>query len=317
MWRLWAVAEGLAKTFSAIFQKLVGVTMGTLEMGCIAATIIGFIQMVSGFCGWILTSREDTGRRASWIPDCKSLVLMLFLGFLAGIFGTVLSIYTFTLGADLGVRTLLISSSVVPAAIAAALIWPTTDGLDVSQTFGIGVFLAAMWAMLGFPNLTLLAQLEPWVVLTLTLAAVNALGEIIVRMTALKFDVWINNIWIGGSTSVFSLIGLVILLLVRGDAGIDITHAFLVGALAIGMIVAAMTTFRILAYRGGGTIALKKIIMPGVYLVTAMIAGVWLYGEVITMGKLVGVVLWCVAIYFVDKKARVDLEQVIARKKVT
>ena len=313
MWRLWAVAEGLTKTLSAIFQKLVGVVMGTLEMGCIAAAIIGFLQMLLGFTGYAATHRTT---RSRLVPDFQSVLLMIFLGFLAGIFGTVLSIYTFTLGADLAIRTLFISSSVVPASIAAAFLWPKTDGLDVRQIVGITIFLAAMWAMLDFPDLSLLRGLEPWVWLTLVLAAVNALGELVTRATAVKFDVWVNNLWIGGSTDVFSMPGRGLFLGIKGGAGIDSTHAFVWGTLAIGVLVAEMASFRSLAYRGGGAIALRKIIMPGVYLISEMLAGIWLYGEPMTMGKLVGVLMWFVAIYFVDRKASEDLALLFARKRV-
>lgn len=308
MWRLWAVAEGLAKTFSAVFQKAVGNSMGTLEMGCIAASIIGLVQVIVGFGGHAVVSPD---KRSSLIPDRKSIALLLFLGFLAGIFGTVLSIYTFTMGADLAIRTLLITSSVIPASVIAAWLWPKTDSLNVSQVFGIGLFLVSIWSVLDFPSLSVLADLKPWVLLTLLLACVNALGELVVRSTAARFDIWVNSIWIGSSTIAFSLMGLGAFLFTNGTVGIDMTRVFFVGSIIIGVIAAGMLVFRILAYQGGGTIALKKIIMPGVYIITAMLAGVWFYGEPLTMGKIVGIVLGFLALYFVDTKARADLVNVI------
>lgn len=237
----------------------------------------------------------------------------MLLGFFAGIFGTVLSIYTFTLGADLGIRTLLISSSVVPGTLLAAIVWPTSDSLTKRQVGGIAVFLVAIWTMLDFPSLAILLTLENWVWLTLTLALVNALGELIARAMAVKFDVWTNNIWIGGSTIGFSLVTLALFLVFSDNAAIEMSRTFLAGTLAIGVIVVAMVSFKIFAYQGGGTIALKKIIMPGVYLITAMLAGIAIYDEPLTVGKLVGALLWFAAVYLADTKAAADMKVLIRR----
>ncbi|MFZ2555296.1 MAG: hypothetical protein WAZ27_02955 [Minisyncoccia bacterium] len=314
MWKWWAIGEGLMKTLSALFQKTVGIVMGTLEMGFLAAGIIGGMQALSGWIGRAAFSSQE--KKSPIFVDRKTVATMIFLGFLAGIFGTVLSIYTFTLGADIGVRTLLISFSVVPAAIAAAYIWPSTDALNSRQKAGIGVFILAMWAILDFPDVSLMANMDAWVWLTLLLAAANALGELVSRAAAAKADVWVNNIWIGSSTVFFSIVGLVLFFSVNGwGSGINITPLFMWSSIVIGAIVVAMVSFKILAYRGGGTIALKKIIVPGVYLISALFAGVFVYGEPLTVGKMVGVGLWFVSVYLVDSKAGADLKHVFPRMK--
>lgn len=312
MWKWWAVGEGLMKTLSALFQKTVGIVMGTLEMGFLAAGIIGTMQALSG---WIGRASFSSQEKSPIFVDRKTVATMIFLGFLAGIFGTVLSIYTFTLGADIGVRTLLISFSIVPAAIAAAYIWPSTDSLSQRQILGIGVFVAAMWTILDFPDLGLMANMDAWVWLTLLLAAANALGELVSRAAAAKADVWVNNIWIGSSTVFFSITGLLLFFSMNGwGSGINITPLFIWSSIVIGAIVVAMASFKILAYRGGGTIALKKIIVPGVYLISALFAGVLIYGEPLTVGKMVGVGLWFVSVYLVDQKAASDLKSVFSRE---
>ncbi len=306
MWRLWAVAEGCTKTLSAIFQKLIG-SASSLEMSCIAAVIIGGMQFSAGSIGKRVSA-------SSVIPDFKSKALLVFLGFLAGIFGTVLSIYTFALGADLGIRTLLISFSIVPGAIIAAIVWPATDRLSGRQVFGVVVFLIAIWAMLDFPNLARIMSLEAWVWLTLLLAFVSGLGEVVSRSMAVKFDVWTNNLWVGGSTVLFSLLALAGITLFRNELDIDLSRSFVLGTLAVGAIVVAMISFKIFAYQGGGTIALKKIIMPGVYLVTAMLAGVLIYGESMTMGKVSGIILWFGSMYLADAKAATELRLLIVSR---
>lgn len=304
MWRLFAVAEGFFKTISAILQKMVGVAMGTLEMGCIAAAFIGAVQAASGFC-WALTKRDPEVFRAL-IPSVRDVLGLVLLGFFAGIFGTVLSIYSFTLGADMGVRTLLLSASIVPASVAAAFMWPQTDSLDLRQYGGIGVFLIAMWAMLGFPDMSQLLALKSWVWLVLLMALVAAGSELLSRVMALRFSAWANNFWVGISTTFFSLVGLVVLAL-QGEVTLTLTRTFTLGIVAIGFVVVAMITFKVWAYQGGGTIALKKIIMPGTYLLTAVLAGAVLYGEPITLGKMVGAVLWFGSVALIDKRAAHDL----------
>lgn len=307
MWRLWAVLEGLAKTASAVFQKKVGVVMGTLEMGCVAAALIGIVQMASGLIWWGRKSIRDPKLVATLVPDVWSVACLVFIGLISGIFGTVLSIYTFTLGADMGVRTLLISASILPASIVAAIIWPKTDGLGARQWAGIAVFLVAMWVMLGSPNLGQIFSLQMWVWVVLLLALTNGLTELLSRVMALKVDAWVNNFWVGASTTFFSLTLLVILGLVYGGVNLSLSSAFLGGVVVIGMIVVAMITFKVWTYQGGGTIALKKIIMPGTYLFTSILAGAALYGEPLTFEKFLGAVLWVVSIALTDKKAALDL----------
>lgn len=315
-WRLWAVAQGLAKTLSAVFQKLVGVVMGTLEMGCVAAALIGTVQTALGLVGWAVKSKQNPKALEKLVPDVRSVLCLILIGFCVGIFGTVLSIYTFTLGADMGVRTLLISSSIVPGAILAAMIWPKTDSLDFRQIAGIGVFLVAMWVMLGTPSLAALATLEAWVWLVLLLALVASVTEVLSRAMALKFDAWSNNFWVGLSTTFFSLCGLVVLGVVQGGVTLNLSTLFLGGIIAIGFIVVAMAAFSIWTYQGGGTVALKKIIMPGTYLITSILAGMAIYGEPLTWGKVAGVLLWFCAIYLADKKAADELQIVLTRKAV-
>jgi hypothetical protein len=52
MWRTFAVLEGVTKAIGASVQKLVGTSIGTLEMGAIAASIIGTNRHNSDD-GWI------------------------------------------------------------------------------------------------------------------------------------------------------------------------------------------------------------------------------------------------------------------------
>ncbi len=300
MWKIWAVLEGFSKTINAILQKLVGVTMGTVEMGCIAAIIIGSIQSASGFVGFIVMRLRNPEKAPELIPDARSILWAILFGFFAGIFGTVLSIYTFTLGAELGVRTLLITASIIPGAIAGRLIWG--DALGFRHWVGIGVFLTSMWAMLDFPNAAMLLSLPAWMWLVLGVSFANAINEMLSRASSVKLNSWTNNFWVGMSTVFFAAIGFVAITAFSDGIIVDASRSFALGALATAFVVAGMISFKLLAFQGGGTIVLKTVIMPGTYLITAAIVGVMFYGESFTLGKCVGIALWPVAIMLVDNK---------------
>src|SRR3989344_9632810 len=60
----------------------------------------------------------------------------------------------------------------------------------------------------------------------------------------------------------------------------------MVGVAVIGLIVVGMWAFNLLSYKGGAYIALKKLVMNGTYLITAMFCGALCFGEKITTGKL-------------------------------
>ncbi len=306
MWKTWqafAVYEGLTKTASSIFQKLVGVVMGTVAMGCVATIIIGAVQALVGCLGVVAQARknsQDAGVLALLVPEPRAVLWAVAFGFFASIFGTVLGIYTFTLGADMGVRTLLISCSIVPGAIASRIIWGAkTDPLGLRQWAGITLFIVAMWAMLGFPSDI---PADAWVWLTIGIGFSQAVNEILTRLASVKLNIWTNGFWVGVSSMFFATMALGLIALTGGGVTLEFSKAFVFGSLVIAGFVVLMISFKLLAYQGGGTVTLKKIIMPGTYLVTAIFAGAIVYGEPLTLGKFTGTILWLVSITLADKE---------------
>ena len=75
----------------------------------------------------------------------------------------------------------------------------------------------------------------------------------------------------------------------------------MVGVAVIGLIVVGMWAFNLLSYKGGAYIALKKLVMNGTYLITAMFCGALFFGEKITTGKLTGIVFYFAAFVLMDK----------------
>ena len=57
-----------------------------------------------------------------------------------------------------------------------------------------------------------------------------------------------------------------------------------------------------MSYKGGAQIAIKKLVMFGVFLSSSMIFGIILFDEPLTAAKVLGVVIYFVAFILMDKK---------------
>lgn len=296
-WMKFAVGEGLTKTVSSLVQKTVGREMGTLVMGAVAGIIIGIIQCASGLASFFKRSKK-----VSLVPEVRSVMWALIFGFMASTFGTIWSIYTFTLGADIGIRTLLIMGSIIPGAIMDRVIWK--DEFKAPQILGIFVFLVAVWAMLDFPSAKMVLHLPVWVPAVLVITFTQSINEALSRASSVKMDPWVNNFWVGGSSVFCCITALVAMVLFSGGATLKLTNTFLLGSIVLGGIVIFMIALKMLSYFGGGTIALKKVVMNGVFLVTSATAGIIVYNEPFTAGKVVGAILFFVSFALTDNATR-------------
>lgn len=292
-WMKFAVGEGLTKTTSSVFGKLIGRIMGTLEMGCVAGIIIGFIQMIFGFSG---------SKKSLLVPNKRSIMWAIVFGFMASIFGTVWGFYTFTLGADIGIRTLLIMGSIIPGALIGRIFW--RDSLGLPHISGIMIFLLAAWAMLDFPSLNMLWKLPIWVPAVLVITFTQPINEVLSRKASAELNHWVNNFWVGASTIFFCALALVVLAVFTDGLQLNITGIFVFGSVIIGALVVAMIAFKLLSYATGGTIALKNLVMGGILLITSAIAGIIIYHEPLTFGKVIGIILFFIAFSLIDNKTR-------------
>ncbi len=308
-WQVFAVCEGLSKTVSGMVQDLVGRAMVSIELGCVAGMMIGIVQAGGGFLGFWW--RVSTGRAelTSLIPN-KAVLWAIAFGFIAGIMGTVVSLYTFTLGAEFSTRTLLLSASVIPGAILGRYIWGgITDPLGIRQWMGMAIFILACWATLGFP---LNLSLEPWVWVTLAMTFTAPVNELLSRKAAdAKLDPWTNNFWVGISTVFWTTLAFVVWVGIAGPSFQYFNASLVVGSLLLGFVVTGMIAFQLLSFAGGGTIALKKVIMQGSYLTSFTLVGV-LYGQPFTWGHALGLTLFFPAFACMDKDTWNGLKRVLA-----
>jgi len=298
-WQTYAVLEGTSKTVSGIAQDLVGRAMTTIELGCVAAMMIGIMQAAGGFIGFWRRVSIGKAELSSLAPN-RAIIWAILFGFMAGIPGTIVSLYTFTLGAEFSARTLLISASIIPGAILGRYVWGSvTDPLGLRQWIGMAVFIGACWAILGFPGGF---NFEPWVWWTLVITFTQPVNEFLSRKAAdAKLDPWTNNFWVGTSTVFWTFLALVAWISVFGSSDQHFSSSLVLGSLLLGLIVTGMISFKLLSYAGGGTIALKKVIMQGTYLVTFTFIGIFFYHQPFTGGHLVGILLFLPAFALIDK----------------
>ena len=237
-----AFGEGIAKTTIAGAMKFIGLAVTSVVVAFLYSLFTAIIQMVGGLLGSKI--RKDALRP----PEAKAIIT-------AGLFGTiavamtVISVYTYMIGADLGIRTFIYVTSIIPGAF---IDWAFfSHPLNRRQwLLGIPMFLVAGWFILGFPSLSTVLALPPWVWLTFIVAALAAINEGLTQATAQvkKFNSLPNNFWVGLFSIIISLVGLGIL----WALGVSFTAppgAFWAGVAVAGTVVIAMLSFKLLAYK--------------------------------------------------------------------
>lgn len=290
-WMLWTLAEAGTKTGSKLLQKVVGNVSSTFAHTFFATLIIGLIQVISGF---LVTRR-------SGVPLFKDRVGILgscLFGFFA-VVSTVLGFAVFLLGGEVGINTFIITLSIVPG----ALIDRFGFGKKLSgrEWLGIAVAIFAGYSMLGWPSPATALKLPLWVWLSLGITFSVAINQGITQKVK-KVDPFVKNFWGGLTTIVLCLIGMVVLgsLNLFIDFSRSMQNLWAVSA-AIGLIVVGMWCFNLLSYKGGASIALKKLVMNGAYLCSAMAGGVFFFGEKFSGAKIAGIGLFFVAFVLMDK----------------
>lgn len=293
-WMKWAVAEGGTKTTSRVLQKFAGIAGGSLSGSLVTLLIIGVIQALGGLIG-ALCRRKQIRISASQTSGA------VFFGLIASTM-SVLGLFSFTYPeADVGITTFIITMSIIPGAFIDRIFFQ--NSLDIRQWLGIVVFLSAGYSVLNFPPLATLFVLPPWVVMTFGIALLSSFQEGITQWQARRkvnpIDHFVNNFWIGLTAVVYSLLAITLI----GGWGTlrGLTLIFWIVSATIGINLIAMISFKLLAYKGGGSIALKKLIMQATYLVAATLLGWLVHGEPLTFGKILGMGGYAVAFTLMDR----------------
>lgn len=290
-WMRWTLLEAGTKTASKVLQKVVGNVSVTFAHTFLATLVIGLVQTITGL---VVTRAKKI---ALW-PDRESVIGACLFGLFA-VLSTVMGFGAFYYGGDMGVNTFIITLSIVPGALIDWCFFGKR--LVVREWVGVGVAVLAGYTILGWPSLQELTQLPLWVWLSVGTMFTVAINQGITQKVK-KIDPFVKNFWGGLTTVVLCLTAIIVL--GKGSTLTDFsgTAKKLWGVSAvIGVIVVGMWAFNLLSYKGGASIALKKLVMNGTYLTTAMVCGVLFFGEPVNLEKGAGVVLYLAAFVLMDK----------------
>ena len=119
-----------------------------------------------------------------------------------------------------------------------------------------------------------------------------------------KADPFFKNFWGGLVTFVVCLTALIASgrISLLWDFSLD-TRKLLGLSAFIGLVVTAMWSFNLISYKLEASIAFKKLVVFGSYLIMAMFCGVVFFDEALTWNKMSGIGLYTVAFGLMDDKA--------------
>ncbi|MDP1719020.1 MAG: DMT family transporter, partial [bacterium] len=283
-------AEAGTKTGSKMLQKVIGTVSQTFPCVVFASLIVGAIQTIAGF---LVVKKQ--GKK---LMDDKRNVLGACLFGVLATFSTIVPFSIFYLGGDIGVNTFIITLSIVPGALIDRFVF--SHKLNRRQWLGIAVAVLAGYSVLGWPSLRSFLGLPLWVWLSFAVMFLNAVNQGITQAVK-TIDPFVKNFWGGLMNLALSLGVLAVIgaLGVMADISPPMRKLWLAAGIG-GLVVIAMWSFNLLSYKGGASIALKKLVMNGAFLVSSMLLGVWVFGEAFTTGKAVGIVLYFTAFALTD-----------------
>lgn len=290
-WQKWTVLEGLTKTASRTLQKVAGNASNGWAGTLLAAGIIGFIQVIFASLNMFKNGQE-------LFSDKKGILGSMLFGLIA--FGsTVLGVATFLQGGDISVSTFIVTLSIVPGMIIDVVFFKYKPRSQ--EWLGMVVAIIAGWAVLNFPTISD-KSMPTWIWFSLGNMMSVAINQGISQKIK-SVSPMFKNFW-GGMVALV-LAPIIIILIGKGGFLLSFSDNKILWftSATIGFIVIAMWSFNLLSYRDGASIALKKLVMNGTYLVSTMLLGYLIFHEEITIGKLTAIPLFVFAYVLMDKKA--------------
>lgn len=291
-WQKWAFLEGITRTLSRTLQKVVGSVSNNWENTLLAAGIIGFVQVLSAI---IITKNT----REKLLCDPVGIIGCLIFGLIA-LVCTVLGFATFLYGGDITISTFIIALSIIPSMIIDIIFFKYKSSRR--EWIGILVAVIAGWAVLDFPNLASMLKLPMWVGLSFITMILVSINQGITQSVR-KVSPMFKNFW-GGMVAL--ILSPVIMILI-GKGGFllsfpDNKILWFTSAM-IGIIVIAMWSFNLLSYKDGASIALKKLVVSGIYFISTTFLGSIIFHEAITTGKIIAIPLFILSYLLMSKEA--------------
>ena len=283
-WSLFAFSEGILKTLQLWLLWVISLVVSVFPIVFIAVFVVGIIQIVGGL---IINLRS----RYEIFPGTRYIMGSLLLG-IVSVYMIILPIYIFSLQhTDFSLLAFVIALAIIPGVLLEKVSF--RDAFRPAMFIAIILFFFGTYAFLGFPSLEQLVALPKWILLSFTLPAAALINEFIVR--SFKTNIvspWVNNFWAGAATAIVCVVAF----LISGQAESFFTSLSLIPQsswllfLVLGFLVLSGVFVRQRTYMHGGSIASKKIVMTGMYLVSAFLVGLLVFSEALTVGKVVGII---------------------------
>lgn len=284
-WIKWTVLEAMTRIISMLLQKIGGTLVVTLAHAFYGTMIIGLVQTIAGLSAAVIYRKIIFVR-------LQNIIGAVAFGCLA-VFAVALGLITYLNGGEVGVVTFIITLSIAPGAI---LDWVFfRKRMLFRQCLGIGFCVVAGYGILNCPSLQQLIHLALWVRLAFIISLIVCVNQGITKAIR-DIDPLIKNFWGGLTGFIISGVGLMIFSFPT-VINYHLLARLRMISLALGLIIVASWSFNLLSYKIGANIAIKKLVNNGIYLTGAMIAGVILFGEMITFWKILGIGFYLIAFY--------------------
>lgn len=288
-WRLWTLGEAFAKIISATLQKQIGIASHTPVGVVLGNLVIGFVQVIASFLFLL-----KAGRTPKDSP--KHILFSCMFGMFA-FTSTMFSLSAYRLGGPMSVVVFIITLSIIPGAFIDMIFFK--HRLVLRQWTGVLVGIAGAYLVLGAPNLRELSGLPTWAFLAFGTACTTAVNQGFAQKIK-GIDPMVKNYWGGFTTAVLAIFAFYFV----GVPDFSLAGSWKIVwvSVAIGFVVVGMWTCNVRAYRDGAHIAEKKLMMNGIYLISAMFVGAVFYKESLTLEKLLGIPAFVLATCLFDNK---------------
>jgi drug/metabolite transporter (DMT)-like permease len=289
-WVKWALGEAVFRVTSITLLKVIGTLSSTVGQLTLSTIIIGGVQVCAASA---VLAYKGTSVWATKRQIFGSLAFGI-----GAFFGTMLPFAAFMLGANLATYTFLVLLAIIPGALIDRIFFG--EKLVVRQLAGIALAVLAGWFVMNMPNLTELASLPLWAWLALINACTLAINQGVTRWIK-EVDVWVKNFWGGLGTALFCAVTFGILGPETIQGLISATSVPIIGwSGVIALVVIALWSFNVLAYRSGASIPTKNIFVNGAYLFGALTVGYLFFGEPVHLAQILGIVTYIVAFILIN-----------------
>jgi len=290
-----AVYDGVVRAGSTACQKLAGTALNSWHGALFSTAIIECVRVCAGIFGVVKNPQS--------LQMSRPMFLLILVWAINAVVMTVLHIYSYEVGADQGIATLIVLCAIVPGAIIDDVFFG--DRLSKRRISGILLFLLGAYCALGLPGLWSSATLSDWVYFKVIVAVLLAINEGVRRKLAKMPEYrgakdYRPHIWVGGLS--LAMLSVAIVSTGAFQQVTNFSGLFWLGSGLMGVAVTISTVLSLVVYQGKGSVTARKFLTSTTTLVLAIVSGALFYGEPLNIAKFVGLSLFIVAFMAFDDK---------------